>query len=209
VIEAGTRAPAGLVRHRETTAVLGMTIFIASWVMLFAGLFFAYAVTRARALAWPPADLPALPRALPALATLALAGSSLLLERARRARAHARPGLLALAWLAAAAFLFLQLVVWASAWRAGLRPQTGSYASVFFGLTGFHGVHVAVGLLGLAVLLVRVLRAEGSHRGAEAQSPDQSSASLRLDVIPLRLWTLYFHMVAFLWAVMYVGVYLL
>ena len=37
MIDAGTQASAGLARHRETTAVLGMTSFIASWVMLSAG----------------------------------------------------------------------------------------------------------------------------------------------------------------------------
>jgi cytochrome c oxidase subunit 3 len=185
--QAQTVSAGQLARHRETTAVLGMTIFIASWVMLFAGLFFAYAITRVRALAWPPPDLPALPRALPAVGTVALAAASLLLERGRRARVPA--GALALAWLAAAAFLFVQLVVWASAWRAGLRPETGSYASVFYGLTGFHGLHVLVGLGGLALVMARARR--GGARTA------------------LRLWTLYFHMVGALWLAMYVGMYLL
>jgi cytochrome c oxidase subunit 3 len=171
-------------RHRESTAVLGMTIFIASWAMLFASLFFAYAVTRLRALSWPPPDLPALPRVLPALGTLGLGASSLLLERARRRQAG---GPLALAWLAAAGFLFVQIVVWSSAWRAGLRPETGSYASVFYGLTMFHGLHVLVGLAALAVLIVK-------------PPPDD---------IALRLWAMYFHMVGVLWAVMFVGVYLL
>ena len=50
--------PPSAPRHRETTAVLGMTIFIASWAMLFASLFFAYALTRLRAPFWPPLDLP-------------------------------------------------------------------------------------------------------------------------------------------------------
>jgi heme/copper-type cytochrome/quinol oxidase subunit 3 len=161
-------------RHQETTAVLGMTIFMASWAMLFASLFFAYAVTRVRALYWPPPDLPALPRALPALATVAIGGASFVLQWARRAYlrdGRVRVTALGLALLAAIGFLALQAAVWLGAWRAGLRPQSGTYASVFYGLTLGHG----------------------TTRGS----------------LGLRLWTLYFHMVAVLWLVMFVGVFLL
>jgi heme/copper-type cytochrome/quinol oxidase subunit 3 len=98
--------------------------------------------------------------------------------------------LLLVALVAETAFLVLQLVVWASCWRAGLRPQTGTYASVFYGLTVFHGLHVLVGAAALAVLVVR-------------------SARRRLSAVSLRLWTLYLHMVAVLWAIMFVAVYLL
>src|SRR5688500_13946246 len=71
-----------LAKHQATTAYLGMVIFMASWAMLFAGLFFAYGVVRAGAHPWPPTDMPDLPRLLPGLATLALAFSSLCLHKA-------------------------------------------------------------------------------------------------------------------------------
>jgi heme/copper-type cytochrome/quinol oxidase subunit 3 len=183
-------------RHRETTAVLGMTIFIASWAMLFASLFFAYALTRLRAPFWPPLDQPPLPLGLPAAATLQLLLATVALVAA--GKQSKQPGvaggpvtrLLLVALAAETAFLVLQLVVWVSCWRAGLRPQTGTYASVFYGLTVFHGVHVLVGAAALAALVVR-------------------SARRRLPAVSLRLWTLYLHMVAVLWAIMFVAVYLL
>jgi cytochrome c oxidase subunit 3 len=78
------------------------------------------------------------------------------------------------------------------AWRSGLRPQSGTYASVFYGLTMFHGLHVLIGLLALAGLAARTI-GHGTTRGS----------------LGLRLWTLYFHMVAVLWLVMFVGVFLL
>jgi heme/copper-type cytochrome/quinol oxidase subunit 3 len=183
-------------RHRETTAVLGMTIFLASWAMLFAALFFAYAMTRARALAWPPADLPALPRLLPACATLAIAVSSAALIKARRRSADASivvPLLLAAA--GAGVFLAIQITVWRTLYAAGLRPETGTYASVFYGLTTFHAVHVLVGIVGLGCLLPGALRAA---RTADPRDP-----------IPLRLWATYFHLVAVLWLLLFVGVYCL
>ena len=73
-------------RFHETNAVLGMTIFVASWAMLFAGLFFAYGVTRLRTPAWPPSGPSRLARALsrssdPAPCSRSRAGS-----RVRRSR---------------------------------------------------------------------------------------------------------------------------
>jgi cytochrome c oxidase subunit 3 len=133
------------VRHQERTALMGMAVFIASWAMLFAALFFAYGLSRMRAVSWPPHDLPALPLPLPALATVALAGSSLALVRGR----------VLLTVALGVAFLLLQAVVWRQMYRAGLHPQAGAYASFFFALTVFHALHVVVGLGGLVRRLVR------------------------------------------------------
>jgi heme/copper-type cytochrome/quinol oxidase subunit 3 len=188
--EIGAGGEARNARHRETTAVLGMSVFVASWAMLFAALFFAYGVTRSRALAWPPVDLPALPLGPPALATFAIAGASAALIWARRRDAAARVVPLLLAGAGAVIFLVIQLATWRALFVAGLRPETGTYASVFYGLTTFHAVHVLVGLVGLATLLVAALRA-------------------RTNPIPLRLWTVYFHMVGVLWLLLFVGVYCL
>ena len=55
----------------------------------------------------------------------------------------------------------------------------------------FHGLHVLVGM-------ARFARCWWSGR-----------ARGRLSPIALRLWTLYLHMVAVLWAIMFVAVYLL
>jgi heme/copper-type cytochrome/quinol oxidase subunit 3 len=86
------------------------------------------------------------------------------------------------------AFMILQLMVWRRLWLAGLRHDTGTYASAFFGLTVFHGLHVLVGLFALTWLALRP-RARAS--------------------MALRLWALYWHMVAIIWAVMFVLVYVL
>jgi heme/copper-type cytochrome/quinol oxidase subunit 3 len=157
-----------------------MVMFMAAWAMLFAGLFFAYGVLRVRSTAWPPADLPPLPVGLPAVATALLGLSSLAVERARR-----QGGNVAVVVALAAGFLLLQAVVWRSLILAGLRPPLGPYASVFFCLTAFHALHVVVGLGAFGWLALR--------RTARA--------------LPLRLWTLYWHMVGAIWAVMFVTVY--
>lgn len=190
----------GLARYRrrprgdERTARVGMAVFLGSWAMLFAGLFFAYALVRARATVWPPLDAPPLPRLLPGLNTLVIAASSAAVARAVRAqelgRARSAAASLAAAAVLGAMFLALQTVVWTGLWRAGLVPSGGPYPSVFYAFTAFHALHVLVGLAALAWLAVRVRARAGS---------------LREDV---RLWGWYWHFVGVLWAVLYVTVYL-
>lgn len=188
-------ADARLAAHRSGTAFLGMVIFMGSWAMLFAGLFFAYGIVRAGTHAWPPTDLPSLPLGWPGVATAALVLSSVALQGAlSQARQNSKQvGALTLAAFAAGVvFLNLQISVWRQLWTLGLRPETGTYASVFYGLTVFHALHVAVGLVALLFLSVQSLR----HR---------YNASFH---IPLRLWTLYWHMVGVVWVLMYVLLYL-
>ncbi|HEY7725862.1 MAG TPA: cytochrome c oxidase subunit 3 [Anaeromyxobacteraceae bacterium] len=194
-------APARVIPHPEAshavTAHLGMVIFLASWAMLFAGLFFAYGLVRSRAAAWPPLDQPALPLALPGanVAVAALGSAALLLAARplRRGDPRAAARSLAAAALLGAIFLALQARVWTSLWAQGLRPDGGPYASVFYTLTAFHAVHVLVGLGALVVLAWRAWRgSRGSGRP-----------------VPARLWTMYWHFVAAVWFLMYLTVYVL
>jgi heme/copper-type cytochrome/quinol oxidase subunit 3 len=197
----GAPAPVyGLGRYRrralgeERTARVGMIVFLASWAMLFIGLFFAYAFVRARAPEWPPQGAPPLPRLLPGLNTVAIALSSAAVVRAVRAHELGRRRGTALALAAAAAlgaaFLALQGLVWTSLWRQGLVPSGGPYPSVFYAFTAFHALHVLVGIAALAWLAARA----ATHGGVP-----------RSDV---RLWGWYWHFVGVLWAALYLAVYL-
>jgi cytochrome c oxidase subunit 3 len=184
--------------REETTAYLGMVIFLASWAMLFAALFFAYGFVRSRSLAWPPQDLPVLPKLLPLVNTGVLGLSSGVLQFGARAigRGGSRQLRMALlgALLLGALFLGLQTWLWVSLYGEGLRPENGGpYGSVFYGLTWLHGIHVVVGLLGLAWVYCR------AHAGA-------FSAARHL---PVRLWAMYWHFVGVVWALMFVSIFLL
>src|SRR5579871_327115 len=66
--------------REESTAWLGMVVFLASWAMLFASVFFAYGFVRSRLASWPPEGLPTLPRAWPLFNTAILAASSALAQ---------------------------------------------------------------------------------------------------------------------------------
>jgi heme/copper-type cytochrome/quinol oxidase subunit 3 len=189
----GEEAP-GPAGRQETTAYIGMVVFLASWAMLFASLFFAYGLVRSHAPEWPPPDLPRLPLLLPGLNTLVALGASLALERAGRSWRHGGAGAAANLWLATAlgtAFLALQAAVWTSLWRAGLRLDGGPYPSAFYALTGLHAAHVLVGLVALGWLAWRAARG--------GLAPSQRT--------PLRLWTMYWHFVGAVWLILYAAVY--
>jgi cytochrome c oxidase subunit 3 len=137
---------------RRRTSFVGTALMLGSWAMLFASLFFAYAVVRYHAAAWPPEGATPLPRALPFVNTLVLLASSVLLARGAR-----RP-----AMALGAGFLGLQFAVWIPLWRAGFTLASGIYGSVFYALTAFHALHVLAGLGALAL----TARAEGRRAAA-------------------------------------------
>src|SRR4029077_298892 len=82
-------------RHKpkpsDTTAYVGMVIFLGGWAMMFAGLFFAYAMVRVKAESWPPPGENALPVVLPLINTLVLIASSVTLSLALKSVRSARP----------------------------------------------------------------------------------------------------------------------
>jgi cytochrome c oxidase subunit 3 len=183
--------------REEFTRSLGMLIFLASWGMMFAGLFFAYGFARSKAIVWPPVGAPRLPLGLPALNTVVLLASSLafargisLLSRGRRAPFRALVGVtLALG----AAFLALQLVLWQKVAAAGLGVADGSYGAVFYSFTALHALHVLVGVIILFWVFVRALK------GAYTEH----------NTINLRVCAMYWHFVDVVWVLMFLTIYVL
>ena len=113
---------------------------------------------------------------LPLLNTLILLSSGITLTIAHHAlKADKRKQVLV--WLGAtvllgALFLFFQVVEYIHAYRdLNLTLGSGIYGSTFFMLTGFHGAHVFLGTLMLAVMWLRVARGHftrDSHFAFEA-----------------------------------------
>lgn len=143
------------------TAVFGMTIFLASEAMLFAGLIAGYIVLRLSSPAWPPSpDLPKLPILLTGINTVFLIASSFTYHAAEVAVKKGKKGTawLFLTVLLGSLFLCIQAYEWYHMHHEGLWFNTGgAYGSSFFVLTGFHGLHVLVGVLMIAWALIRQL----------------------------------------------------
>jgi len=197
VTTAGAMARFPASEESRRTSYVGMVMALGSWSMMFGSLFFAYAILRLRAGAWPPEGIEPLPRLLPFLNTLVLLASSAVLSRGLDPKQEARIGGLARALKRTLAlgslFLVLQLAVWVPLWRSGLTMASGVYGSIFYGLTVFHALHVLAGLVALAVLL------PGARSGRY-----RSGAQSRV-----RVTALFWHFVDAVWVVMFVAVYLL
>jgi heme/copper-type cytochrome/quinol oxidase subunit 3 len=138
----------------------GMWTFLATDAMGFGGLFVAYAVLRVRADAWPdPREHLAL--GVAAVMTLVLLASAFTMTMAAGAgESRAR-----FAWLGATvglglAFLYGEAAEYRHLWTSAppLRLGADPYASTFYALTGYHGLHVAAGLLALLGVGVRGAR---------------------------------------------------
>jgi cytochrome c oxidase subunit 3 len=143
------------------TAIFGMTLFLASEAMLFAGLIAGYLVLRLSSPAWPPdPESPALPVVLTGINTVFLVGSSFTYHAAEVAVKKGKSGL---GWLFVTIvlgllFLGIQAYEWMHLHHEGLWFNTGgAFGSSFFVLTGFHGLHVAVGVLMIIVAFFRQL----------------------------------------------------
>lgn len=182
----------------------GMMLFIASEVMFFVAFFWAYFhfalypehVAGAAKAIWPPAGIHTFdPFHLPLLNTLILLLSGCTVTWAHHALLeNDRKGMLqglGLTVLLGITFTFFQAVEYAEAPFAF--SGGGIYPSVFFLATGFHGFHVIVGTIFLAVCWFRAWKGHFTpqrHFGFEAAA-----------------W--YWHFVDVVWLFLFVCIYVL
>lgn len=151
--------------------VLGVTLFVFTECMLFAGLISAHAIVRALASEWPPAGQPRLPFAETMVNTAALLASGLILVIAhfafRRRPADAR-GPLLVSLLLGGFFVLFQGREWVALIAQGLTLRSSPYASFFYLIVGTHALHAlgAIGALGWAFLRLREGRLTAAQLGA-------------------------------------------
>jgi len=144
-----------IARRQDNTATIGMLLFLASWAMMFAACFYSYTNLRFAGGGWPPDGMPGLPLKLPAGNTLVMALSSLTLhwsiQAIQKGNRKKLIGYLVSTIFLGALFFALQVVLWQSMMAQNLTHQTGAYGSAFYFMTGFHALHVLVGLVLLTV----------------------------------------------------------
>jgi cytochrome c oxidase subunit III len=179
---------------RVEPQLLGMLLFIISEVMVFGAFFTAYFFIRVVQGADWPAEGDHLPKLIAGVNTAILLSSSFTMHWAlESAKAGNRRGLQAGIFTTfglGATFLFIQVNEYV---HIGFSPQDHAQGSVFYGLTGLHGAHVAVGLTLLAFTTIRAFRGHFTpeeHRGVEVPG-------------------IYWHFVDVMWIVVYTTVYIL
>ncbi|MDJ0850567.1 MAG: cytochrome c oxidase subunit 3 [Myxococcota bacterium] len=155
------------------SGVLGVSIFVFTEAMLFAGLISAFSIARASAILWPPPGQPRLPLEETALNTAALLASGALLFLARRnlirRPEHAKRLLLG-SMLLGAFFVIFQGAEWVRLVSQGLTLTSSSLGSFFYLIVGIHGLHAVAGLAVLVYVWQRLQRgwlASGQLAAAE------------------------------------------
>ena len=175
-------------------SLLGMLLFIISEIMIFGAFFTAYFFIRVVQGDQWPAEGTELPKLVAGVNTAILISSSFTLHWAETAlKAGNRFGFQAgmfSTFMLGATFLFIQINEYV---HLGFSPQDTAQGSIFYGLTGLHGAHVAVGLTLLAMVSVRAFRGHFSpeeHRGVEVPG-------------------IYWHFVDVMWIIVYTSVYII
>ena len=151
------RGPASI----ESVASFGFWLFLLSDVVMFSGLFAAYAVLADRT-AGGPDGLKLFGRGYVLLETACLLFSSftcglcaLAIERRSAAATYLWA---AVTFILGAAFLGLELMEFLRMIGEGAAPTRSAFLSAFFTLVGTHGLHVTFGLVWLVTLMVQVSR---------------------------------------------------
>ncbi len=176
----------------------GMKLFLISEAMIFGAFFAHHFYTRAHFAVWPPAGAPHLDTRLPAIATLLLVFSSFTMEWAHKALVHNRrtwaERWVMFSLLLGIIFLSIQGYEWGHLHEFDKFVfNKGIFGSQFYSMTGFHGLHVSVGLVLLASVWVRLKLGHfstGRHFGFLAS-----------------LW--YWHFVDIVWVFLFTTIYLL
>jgi cytochrome o ubiquinol oxidase subunit 3 len=145
--------------HPAQPTLLGFWLYLMSDCLLFACLFACYGVLGRNYAGGPSgAELFELP--LIALNTFLLLLSSItygfaVIAMQRRLRG-ATLAWLALTGLLGAGFVGIELYEFGHLIHEGYGPQRSAFLSSFFALVGTHGLHVSVGIVWLATLLVQI-----------------------------------------------------
>jgi cytochrome c oxidase subunit 3 len=168
-------------------AKLGLWTFLATEVLLFGALFTAYTVFRLKYPALFHSEHLKLNRVLGTLNTLVLITSSLSValgvDAIRRGKARLLEKYYGVTVLLGAVFLCVKYIEWTEEFHHGLYPGTNIFFSLYFMMTGLHGIHV---ILGMGVLTYVVVL---SRRG-------RFSASYHT---PVEVTGLYWHFVDLVW----------
>jgi cytochrome c oxidase subunit III len=171
---------------------VGTVVWLASELMFFSGLFAAWFSLRGTNAVWPPEGVE-LETLRTAAATVVLVASSFTIHAGTRA-AERGDGRGATRWVLLTAalgtvFLANQALEYAA---LDFSLSSHAYGSMFYLLTGFHGLHV-LGGLGLMLAVVAV----GSGRSRTGLTA------------PLTVTSYYWHFVDVVWVAMFATIYLI
>jgi heme/copper-type cytochrome/quinol oxidase subunit 3 len=179
-----------------SNAKLAMWVYLGSDCLLFGSLISTYLLLRHRSVGGPtPEDVFDIPFTSVSSFVLLMSSLTMALAVAAITRGDVQRNR---AWLATTAMLggvFIggQVYEFTTFYREGLGYTTNIFGSAFYTLTGFHGIHVSVGIVMLMSLLVMSIRG--------TLGPDRAEA--------VEIVGLYWHFVDIVWILIFTVVYLI
>jgi heme/copper-type cytochrome/quinol oxidase subunit 3 len=191
----------GVPSHGTSTGVsnekLAMWVFLGSDCLLFGGLISTYLLLRHRATNGPTPSHEFFDIPFTSVSSFVLLFSSLTMALAvgaihRGDERRSRTFLLTTALLGST-FIAGQVYEFTSFVKEGLGYTTNIFGSAFYTLTGFHGVHVSVGIIFLLSLFVTSVRGNLGPERAET----------------VEIFGLYWHFVDIVWILIFTVVYLI
>jgi cytochrome c oxidase subunit 3 len=178
-------------------AKLGIWTFLATELLLFGGLFTAYVEFRIKYPDLFMAEHLKLSRGLGLINTFVLISSSLTTSLGINAIKSGRQQLLrfylAFTTLLYTTFLVIKYIEWSEDFSRGIYPGTNIFFSLYFMMTGLHGLHVLAGISVLVVIFIMAKR----NRFSESYST------------PVEISGLYLHFVDIIWAYLFPLLYLM
>jgi len=181
---------------KRIVVAYGFWIFLLSDIVMFSALFAAYAVL-VRATAGGPTGAQLFNQVSVAIETTCLLASSYtcgLMSLAVGSRRRAATYFFAVVtFVLGAVFLALEIREFAGMIAIGATPQRSAFLSSFFALVGCHGMHVAGGLIWLAVMMAQVAL-KGFRANVERR---------------LFCFALFWHALDIIWVALFTVVYLM
>jgi cytochrome o ubiquinol oxidase subunit III len=181
---------------KRIVAAFGFWTFLLSDIVMFAALFAAYAVL-VRATAGGPTGAQLFNQVSVAVETACLLASSytcgmmsLAVNQRHRGATYLFAGI---TFALGATFLALEIREFAGMIAIGATPQRSAFLSAFFTLVGCHGLHVAAGLIWLAVMVAQVA-IKGLRPNVKRR---------------LLCFTLFWHALDIIWVALFTVVYLM
>lgn len=170
----------------------GFIIFLCSESVIFLAFFSGYALLKTSALNWLPQGVDGLEWKTPLVNTIVLVSSSGTIALAERFKNRENMLLFRGFWLMSMAmgayFLYGQAVEW-SGLQFGF--TSGTFGGTFYLLTGFHGLHVATGILLMGLMLIKSF-IPGNYRGGEQG---------------VQATSLFWHFVDVIWIILFLLIY--
>ena len=170
----------------------GFVIFLCSESVIFLAFFSGYALLKTSALNWLPDGVDGLEWRMPLVNTIVLVSSSGTIALAEHFKNRENMLMFRGFWLMSMAmgayFLYGQAVEW-SGLQFGF--TSGTFGGTFYLLTGFHGLHVATGILLMGLMLIKSFipgNYSGGEQGVQATS-------------------LFWHFVDVIWIILFLLIY--